>query len=121
MLFGEYLLEQGLVQEQDLVTALDEQHKNKLPLGQMAVQKGFIDAKSLFKVLTEQRKKTREANDFGSIALEMGFLNQDQVDELVGSQNTTNDLLGSILVAGGVLPREKLVQALREYNAKGTN
>lgn len=57
MLFGEYLLEQGLVVEDDLVNALDDQHKNKMPLGQMAVQKGFIDAKGLFKVLTEQRKK----------------------------------------------------------------
>ena len=118
MLFGEYLLEQGLVEEGDLVSALDEQHKNKMPLGQMAVQKGFLDSKALFKVLTEQRKKTREANDFGSIALELGLISQQQVDELVESQNTTNELLGTILVEEGVLPREKLVQALREYNLK---
>jgi hypothetical protein len=117
MLFGEFLLAQGLVAEDALVGALDEQHKNKMPLGQMAVQKGFIDAKALFKVLTEQRKKTREDNDFGSIALELGLLNQDQVDELIGSQNTTNELLGNILVEGGILPREKLVQALKEFNS----
>ena len=118
MLFGEYLLEQGLVVEDDLVNALDDQHKNKMPLGQLAVQKGFIDAKALFKVLTEQRKKTREANDFGSIALEMGFLTQEQVNALVGSQNTTLELLGNILVEEGILSREKLVQALRDFSLK---
>ena len=37
MLFGEFLLEQGLVKEDDLVSALDEQQKNKMPMGQMAV------------------------------------------------------------------------------------
>lgn len=118
MLFGEYLLEQELVKEEDLIFALDAQQKNKMPLGQMAVQKGLIDSKALFKVLTEQRKKTREPNDFGSIALEMHFLNEEQVNELVGSQNTTNELLGTILVDGGYLPRQQLVQALKEYNTK---
>lgn len=118
MLFGEFLLEQNLVKEDDLIFALDEQQKNKMPLGQMAVQKGLIDSKALFKVLTEQRKKTRDPNDFGSIALEMHYLNQEQVAELIGSQNTTNELLGTILVDGGYLPRQQLMQALKEYSAK---
>lgn len=117
MLFGEFLLEQGLVEEDDLVSALDEQQKNKMPLGQMAVQKGFMDSKALFKVLTEQRKRVRDANDFGQIALEMGMLKQEQVEELVESQNTTNELVGSILVTKGLLSREKLVQVLREFNS----
>lgn len=117
MLFGEFLLGQGLVKEDDLVGALDEQQKNKMPMGQMAVQKGFMDSKTLFKVLTEQRKRVRDANDFGQIALEMGMLKQDQVEELVESQNTTNELVGNILVAKGLLTREKLVQMLREYDS----
>lgn len=117
MLFGEYLLEQALVKEDDLIAALDEQQQNKIPLGQMAVQKGFIDAKALFKVLTEQRKRARNANDFGSIALEMGLLNQEQVKKLVESQNTTSELLGNLLVETGILPRGKLVQALKEFNS----
>ncbi len=117
MLFGEFLLNQGLVKEEELVSALDEQQQNKMPMGQMAVQKGLLDSKDLFKVLTEQRKRVRDANDFGGIALEMGLLNQQQVEELVESQTTTNDLLGNLLVEKGILPREKLVEVLREYNS----
>jgi hypothetical protein len=117
MLFGEFLLGQGLVKEDDLICVLDEQQKNKMPLGQMAVQKGFMDSKSLFKVLTEQRKRVRDANDFGQIALEMGMLEKDQVEALVESQNTTNELVGNILVTKGLLSREQLVQMLREYDA----
>ena len=117
MLFGEFLLGQGLVKEDELVSALDEQQQNKMPMGQMAVQKGFLDSKSLFKVLTEQRKRLRDANDFGVIAIEMGLLNQGQIDELVESQSTTNELLGNLLVGKGIVPREKLVEILREYNS----
>jgi hypothetical protein len=117
MLFGEFLLGQGLVKEDDLVSALDEQQQNKMPMGQMAVQKGFLGSKELFKVLTEQRKRARDANDFGRIALEMGMLNQEQVEALVEEQNTTNELLGNLLVSKGILPREKLVQTLRDYNS----
>lgn len=62
----------------------------------MAVQKDFMDSKALFKVLTEQRKWVRGANDFGKISLEMGMLKQDQVEELVESQTTTNELVGYI-------------------------
>ncbi|MEK9628886.1 MAG: hypothetical protein VW455_07670 [Nitrospinota bacterium] len=116
MLFGEFLLGQGLVKEEDLMNALDEQQQNKMPMGQMAVQKGFLDSKGLFKILTEQRKRVREANDFGNLALEMGLLNQGQVDELIEAQNTTNELLGNLLVAKGALSRDKLVQVLRDYN-----
>ena len=117
MLFGEFLLGQGLVEEDDLVCALDEQQKNKMPMGQMAVQKGLMDSKALFKVLTEQRKRVRDANDFGQIALEMGLLKQDQVEELVESQTTTSELVGNILVTKGLLSREQLVQMLREYDS----
>ena len=117
MLFGEFLLGQGLVKEDELVSALDEQQQNKMPMGQMAVQKGFLDSKDLFKVLTEQRRRVRDANDFGRIALEMGVLKQEQVEVLIEEQNTTNELLGNLLVAKGILPREKLVQVLRNYNA----
>jgi len=117
MLFGEFLLNQGLVKEEELVSALDEQQQNKMPMGQMAVQKGLLDSKDLFKVLTEQRKRLRDANDFGRIAVEMGLLKEEQVEELVESQTTTNELLGNLLVSKGVLPQEKLVQLLREYNS----
>ena len=117
MLFGEFLLGQGLVKEDELVSALDEQQQNKMPMGQMAVQKGFLDSKDLFKVLTEQRRRVRDANDFGRIAMEMGVLKEEQVEVLVEEQNTTNELLGNLLVSKGILPREKLVQVLRDYNA----
>ena len=120
MLFGEFLLSQELVQEEDLVAALDEQQQNKMPMGQMAVQKGFMDSKDLFRVLTEQRKRLQDNNDFGQIALEMGLLNERQVGELVESQSSANAKLGSILVEKGVLPQEKLIRVLRDYNVAHT-
>jgi hypothetical protein len=118
MLFGEFLMEKGLVNDADLISALDQQQQSKMPLGQMAIEKGYMDSRALFKVLTAQRKKNRDKNDFGSLALEMGVLNQQQVNELIGLQNASRELLGDILVEKGILPPDKLVQILREYNLK---
>ena len=58
----------------------------------------------------------QDSNDFGQIALEMGLLNERQMGELVESQNSANAKLGDILVEKGVLPQEKLIRVLRDYN-----
>ncbi len=45
MNFGEYLLQENFIQERDLARALLIQKTDRVPLGQVALQKGFIDKK----------------------------------------------------------------------------
>jgi hypothetical protein len=43
--FGKYLVGKSIMQERDLARALLIQKTDRVPLGQLAVQKGFIDNK----------------------------------------------------------------------------
>ncbi len=45
MNFGEYLVGKNIIQERDLDRALSIQKTDRVPLGQLALQKGSIDNK----------------------------------------------------------------------------
>ena len=115
MLFGEYLVKKGLVDEETLVIALDQQRQQNSPLGQIALKTGLINKKELFKILTEQRKPDSKEKSFGLIALELEILTTEQVDGLVASQSESNFLLGEILVEDGALSKNQLSQCLDEF------
>ncbi len=115
MLFGEYLVGKGLVDEETLVIALDQQRQQNSPLGQIALKSGLINKKDLFKILTEQRKPESKEKSFGLIALELEILTMEQVDGLVASQSESNFLLGEILVEDGVLSKNQLNQCLQDF------
>ncbi len=115
MLFGEYLVKKGLVDEETLVIALDQQRQQNSPLGQIALKTGLINKKELFQILTEQRKPDSKEKSFGLIALELEILTTEQVDGLVASQSESNFLLGEILVEDGVLSKNQLSQCLHEF------
>lgn len=115
MLFGEYLVKKGLVDEETLVIALDQQRQQKRPLGQIALKTGLINKKELFQILTEQRRPDSKEKSFGLIALELEILTMEQVDGLVASQSESNFLLGEILVDDGVISKNQLSQCLHEF------
>ncbi len=115
MLFGEYLVGKGLVDEETLVIALDQQRQQNRPLGQIALRNGLINKKELFRILTEQRKLESQGKSFGLIALELEILTMEQVDSLVASQSESNLLLGEILVGEGVISKNQLDQFLEEF------
>jgi hypothetical protein len=118
MTFGEYLVGQNIIQEKDLERALSIQKIDRIPLGQLALQKGFIDNKQLFRILSRQRKPEDKHKNFGSLAVEMGYLNQDQVKGLLEQQTHTNRLLGEILVSLDLVPQMSLIKALKKFRAE---
>ena len=115
MVFGEFLVEKKIVREEDLIQVLDAQKAKRIPLGQLAVKEKFLEAKQLFKILTAQRKQGDGAVNFGAVAIEMGFMSAEKMEELVKIQNETNDLLGDILVEQGFITRSELLQRLKEF------
>ncbi len=115
LLFGEFLVAKGLVDEDVLMVALDIQRQSRRPLGQIALQTGLITKKDLLKILTEQRKELPLDKSFGLIALELGILTTDQVDSLVASQSESNAMLGEILVGQDRLTKAQLTQSLQEF------
>lgn len=117
-LFGEFLVDKGLVDEETLVIALDQQRQVNSPLGQVALKCGIINKKELFRILTEQRKPESRDKSFGLIALELDILTVEEVDSLVARQSESNLMLGEILVDEGALSRNQLEQSLQEFYDK---
>jgi hypothetical protein len=117
MIFGEYLVEQNIIREKDLARALEIQKTDRVPLGRLAMQKGLIDNKQLFRILSRQRKPEEKNKSFGKLAVAMEYLSQDQVEALLEQQTHTNRLLGEILVSEGRVSQMKLIKALKKFRS----
>ncbi len=118
MNFGTYLVQENIIQKKDLERALSIQKTDRIPLGQLALQEMLIDNKKLFRILSRQRKPEDKHKNFGSLAIEMGYLNQDQVDTLLEQQTHTNRLLGEILVSLNLVPQMSLIKALKKFRSE---
>lgn len=118
MNFGEYLVGQNIIREQDRVRALEIQKTDQVALGQLALQSGLIDNKQLFRILSRQRKPDEKEKTFGRLAVEMQYLNLEQVETLLERQTHTNRLLGEILVSQGVVPQMELIKALKLFRSQ---
>jgi hypothetical protein len=118
VIFGEYLVEQNIIREKDLARALEIQKTDRVPLGQLALQNGLIDNKQLFRILSRQRKPEDKDKSFGKLAVEMEYLNQEQIETLLERQTHTNRLLGEILVTQGLVSQMELIKALKKFRSQ---
>ena len=118
MIFGEYLVEQNIIRQKDLSRALEIQKTDRVPLGQLAMQKGLIDNKQLFRILSRQRRPEEKDKSFGKLAVEMEYLSREQVEMLLERQTHTNRLLGEILVSQGLVSQMELIKALKKFRAQ---
>ncbi len=110
---GQILLEQGMIDRQQLLDALDVQRKSNPKLGELAQSMGMLDYIQAARINDRQR---REDKRFGDIAQEMRLLTAAQVDALLAQQKARRRLIGDILVERGVLSRDQLAQALCEQH-----
>ena len=118
MIFGEYLVEQNIIRQKDLSRALEIQKTDRVPLGQLAMQKGLIDNKQLFRILSRQRKPEEKGKSFGKLAVEMEYLSREQLEMLLERQTHTNRLLGEILVSQDLVSQMELIKALKKFRAQ---
>ncbi|MBI3096784.1 MAG: GAF domain-containing protein [Planctomycetes bacterium] len=134
LLFGKILLSNKLVKQDQLEECLRLQERIRLMglevrLGQLCVDRGIIDAKTLEAVLKLQKQKFAIGGDplalrrkgltadtdipIGRLALDNGLLTQSQLDEAVSIQQRIRTLgvekrLGEILVEKGFLTEDGL-------------
>ncbi len=121
MNFGDYLVRQSIIREKDLTRTLEIQKTDRIPLGQLALQEGLIDNKALFRILSRQRKVEGRNQTFGQLAIQLGYLSQEQVNELLKMQSQTNRLLGELLVSQGLVSQVEMIKALKRFRAVNKN
>lgn len=112
--FGQYLLEKGRINSQQLLAALELQKSILLPIGVMAMERGWLSAAQIKELLEQQKQKPLR---FGELAVAAGYLTQAQVDELLQVQESTHRVrLGEALVTKGFITLEALERELKDYN-----
>ena len=109
---GNYLLQKGIVNQEQLFNAMSRISQTHIKLGTIAIHEGFMTAKEVDECLYVQ---TREDKRFGEIAVERGYLTDDQVNDLLTRQTPDFILLGQNLVEDGIFSYEELERILFDY------
>ncbi len=84
-LFGNYLLQKGLISREDLTRILNDLDGLRLHLGVLAIDAGFMTADQVNEIHDMQETHDRH---FGELATQKGYLTDDQLVALLLKQNT---------------------------------
>jgi len=111
-LFGQFLLEQGLINADQLTGGLEYQQNNNKVLGELALENGMLERDEILQICEWQLAVDK---GFGQIAVEMGFLSQKNLDSLVALQKERHLYLGDALVRLGFITAEDLKRELELF------
>ena len=113
--FGQFLIEQGVVDSDQIRAALQLMDAENRSLGELAEAGGILTAEEAAKVNAQQRYCDIP---FGELAVEMGLLSDEQVQYLVGFQEQTRLRIGQALVRLGFLRNERLLKLLVQFESE---
>ena len=113
LFFGQFLLERGAVSQEALDDALQFQQEANHRIGELAVEKEYLQPHQVEKIFAEQKLRDEP---FGVIALKFNFLKRAQLDDLLFSQAVNSTHLGEALLVRGHLSPEQFVEHLKAYN-----
>ena len=116
MHFSTYLLDNEFVTAEELENALREQQTLRPTLGGLAMERGWVSRKDIFKILMNQNETSQKGKRFGDVAVGLDLLTDLQVAELVIAQNNPSNFIGEILVSQDVLSVSSLIKALSGFN-----
>ena len=107
--FGEILLDEGLVSEEQLKHALGYQTNAKLRVGEIMLKLGTLKSHHIEDILTHQSEK-EPVMKFGEIAIKLKLAESEHIDAAVKYQRTSKGMLGDILVELGYLTEENRIK-----------
>jgi len=111
-LFGNYLVKQGALTEEELKTILSEQSKARVKMGMIAVACKFLTEEQAEEINQLQLQMDKR---FGDIAVEKGYLTQEQVDELLEKQGNPYMKFLQILVENSSIKISKIDSYLDKF------
>ncbi len=111
--FGQYLLERGIISKNQLLHTIDLQKASHLTLGQIAINKGYLNAEDAKKINIQQQRKDER---FGALAVSMGFMISRQISEVFIAQQNDRKFFGELLVEQAILSKSVLIKHLEEHS-----
>lgn len=112
--FGQYLVENNLVNRESLLQAIELQEQKNLKLGEMALSMGYVTQADIERAHNAQMSKDMK---LGDLLVEMGILTLNQLNEVITRQKNTHLYIGEALVQIGALTNDSLVQYLADFKA----
>jgi len=113
--FGEFLIEAGEIDSEQLQSALDLCDRVNLPVGEIAKREGWLDDAQVHEILSTQRSADRR---FGEIAVELGYLTEERLQSVLHQRSTSHLYIGEALVELGHLSRQSLELQLDRYKSE---
>jgi hypothetical protein len=110
--FGEFLVEKGVITEENLVDALIEQLANTPPLCQVIRQKKILPTQKIFEAFRFQQDNQVE---FMQACKAIGSWTQEVQERVFTSLDEIRKPLGHILVSKGLIDLKKLTNMLDEF------
>ncbi|MEO5378824.1 MAG: Flp pilus assembly complex ATPase component TadA [Magnetococcus sp. DMHC-6] len=105
---GDLLVQDGIISEEQLMTALTHQRESGKKLGQALVSLGFVTDEKLQSFLAQQRKKVR----IGDQLVENGLISVEQLQQTLANQKKTGKKFGQSLIQLGILPERTFLEFL---------
>lgn len=110
---GEYLLENGLITNDQLNLALKVSNERNQRLGEVLVDLGFINLRQMTDaILEQQRSISGQRKRLGEILLEAGIITDEQLSEALQEQKNKRLKIGQILVSLGYVTKDQIADAL---------
>ena len=110
--FGQFLVERGEIQADELRSALDLMKRENLSLGELAVKADYATGADSRRINAEQRRLDRP---YGELALQMGVLSAVQLDELLAEQRQIRLSLGQALRSLKIIDVDRLAGLEDEF------
>lgn len=113
--FGNYLLSNGYVTKEHLISALIRQTKESVHISTLALYAGYMTASEIEYVCSIQKEQNKK---FSEVALENGFLTQEQVLSILNTKAPDFLILGQILINDEVFTFEQFENILTDYRSQ---
>lgn len=111
-LFGNYLVKQGALKEEELKTILSKQSEARVKMGVIAVADKLLTEEQAEEINQLQLQMDKR---FGDIAVEKGYLTQEQVGDIIGKQGSPYMQFLQLLVENSNIKVSKIDGYLDEF------
>lgn len=110
--FGQYLLEQGMINSGQLLEALEYQRSNNMRFGEYALKRGWITQQDLDRLVSAQKRMDKK---IGELAVMFKILEPGEVTKLLFIQQNNNIMIGEALLEKGAITKEQLDEQLMRF------
>jgi len=111
--FGQFLVTNGVIDEEAVIEAMNIQMKQKIPIGQIALKEKILDVSQVYRVINEQIISPKL---FGIIAIDLGYLNEKGLNKLLAIQRESLPRIGEILVKINKIDKETCSSMLEKFH-----